>query len=99
MATRAIWRAAIAFGDVEIPVKLYAGVQDTTVHFRLLHDKDLAPVKQMMVEPDSGKPVASDEIQRGALVKRGRFVVLTPEEIASIEPEESRQITVERFVP
>jgi DNA end-binding protein Ku len=99
MATRAIWRAAVVFGDVEVPVKLYAGVQDATVHFRLLHDKDLAPVKQMMVASESGKAVASEEIQRGALVAPGRFVVLTPEEVATVEPKESRQITVARFVP
>lgn len=99
MATRAMWRAAVTFGDVEVPVKLYAGVQDATVHFRLLHDKDLAPVKQMMVEPERGKEVPREEIQRGALVERGRFVVLTPEEIASVEPKESRQITITHFLP
>ena len=99
MATRAMWRAAITFGDIEIPVKLYAGAQDTTVHFRLLHDKDLAPVKQLMVTTESDEPVLPESIQRGAVVGRGRFVVLTPEEIASVEPKESRQIRIERFIP
>lgn len=99
MAARAIWRAAITFGDIEVPVKLYAAASDTTVHFRLLHDRDLAPVKQLMVTPEGDEPVPPESIQRGAVVGRGRFVVLTPAEIASVEPPASRAIRVERFVP
>jgi DNA end-binding protein Ku len=98
MAARAMWRAAITFGAIEIPVKMYAGARDTTVHFRLLHRQDLAPVKQLMVT-DEGAAIASDTVQHGAVVGRGRFVLLTAEEIASVEPPASREIRIERFIP
>jgi non-homologous end joining protein Ku len=44
MAQRAIWKGSIHLGDVEVPVKLYSGVQDGGIHSRLLHDRDGAPV-------------------------------------------------------
>jgi len=99
MPGRAIWKAVVRVGEIEMPVKLYSGIQDVDVHFRLLHDRDRAPVKQMMVSPDSGGEVSSENIQKGAPLGRGRFVVLTDEELASVEPEESRVIEVVRFVP
>jgi len=55
MPARAIWKAVIRFGDVEVPVKLYSGIQDTGPHFRLLHDRDRAPLKQKMVEPEDSR--------------------------------------------
>jgi DNA end-binding protein Ku len=93
-----MWRAAITFGAVEIPVRMYAGARDTTIHFRLLHRTDLAPVRQQMVTAE-GEPVGADAVQHGAMVGRGRFVVLTAEEIASVEPPPSREIRIERFIP
>lgn len=99
MAARAIWKGAIGFGDVEVPVKLYSAVQDAGVHFRLLHDRDHAPVVQRMVNPRHGKEVRRESTRMAAPVARGRFVVLTPEELASIEPEPSRVIEIVRFVP
>ena len=64
MAARAMWKADLALGELKVPVKLYSAVQDTKVHFRLLHAADHAPVKQQMVDPESEQPVASAETQK-----------------------------------
>ena len=57
MAARAMWKADLALGEIKVPVKLYAAVHDTKVHFRLLHAADHAPVKQQMVDPETEQPV------------------------------------------
>jgi DNA end-binding protein Ku len=96
---RAIWKGVIKFGDVEVPVKLYSAVQDRGVHFRLLHDKDLQPIKQSMVNPVTGKVVDSEDVRRGFEVERGVFVTLEDVEIETLRPAPSRDIEVTRFVP
>lgn len=99
MAARAIWKARIRFGDVDVPVKLYSAVQDRGVHFRLLDAKRLEPVKQQMVDPETEKVVEPGEIRRAVEVGEGELVVLGEEERAELEPEPSRDIEVVRFVP
>jgi DNA end-binding protein Ku len=98
MPTRAMWKADLEVGELRVPVKLYAAVQDTKVHFRLLHAKDSTPVKQQMVDAASLEPVSPDAISRAVQVDRGVFVRLTPEELAALEPKASRSIAVERVV-
>lgn len=99
MAARAIWKGALKVGTAKIPVKLYSAVVDRTVHFHILDDKHLMRVKQHMVSPDSGDEVATEEIQKGYEIEPGRFVVITDEELAKLEPKASRDIDVTEFVP
>lgn len=94
-----MWKASLCVGEVRLPVKLYAAVQDTTPHFRLLHGADLAPVQQQMVDPLDGRAVPREEIQRGLQVDEGTFVVLTEEERQALEPEPSRAIRIEQLIP
>ena len=98
MSARAMWKAEVDIEDVRIPVKLYSAVADTSVHFRLLHATDHAPVKQQMVDPDTQEPVAPEQIRRAIEVDRGVYVVIKPEEQAALEPRPSRAIAVERVV-
>ncbi len=96
---RAMWKASLRLGDYELPVKLYAAVEDRSVHFRLLHAKDKVPVAQRMVDPSTGKEVPNEEVRRAVALDRGVFVVLRPEELARAVPKASRAIEVTRFVP
>ena len=98
MAARAIWKGPIRIGKEEIPVKLYSAVQERSIHFRLLHEKDKTPVKQQMVNPDTGDPVESDEIHKAYPIDRNTLVILEDEDLESVEPEASRDIEVTRFV-
>lgn len=99
MAARAIWKARIRFGSVDVPVKLYSAVQDRSVHFRLLDAKRKEPVKQRMVEPESGKVVDPADIRRAVETEDGELVIIEEEELAELEPEPSREIEITRFVP
>jgi DNA end-binding protein Ku len=98
MAARAIWKARIRFGDVDVPVKLYSAVQDRSVHFRLLHEKDLEPVKQEMVNPETGKVIDYEDVRRAFQTEDGELVMLDADELAELEPAPSREIEVTRFV-
>ena len=60
MGARAIWKAHIRFGAVDVPVKLYSAVQDRAVHFRLLDARRHEPVKQHMVDPETGEVLCHD---------------------------------------
>jgi DNA end-binding protein Ku len=98
VAARAIWKGVIKFGSSKLPVKLYSAVQDHTIRFRLLHKTDKAPVKQEMVDAEEGEPVESSKIQKAFPISKNRLVILESAELEKIEPKESRDISVSRFV-
>jgi len=99
MAARAIWKGVLKIGTARIPVKLYSGVVDRTVRFHILDDRGLMRVKQHMVDPDSGEEVAKEEIRKGYEVEPGRFVIITEEDLESLQPKPSRDIEELEFVP
>jgi len=95
---RAIWKGVLRVGGRRVPVRLLSAVEDRAVHFRLLHAKDEAPVRQRMVNPKTGGEVPRANVRWGYEVERGAFVTLTLEELGSAEPEDARDVTIERFV-
>ena len=99
MTARAIWKGDLKLSSTRVPVKLYSAVQDRTVRFHILEEKSKMRVKQHMVEPDSGKEITSDQIQKGFEVEPGTFVILDKAELQKLEPEASREIEITQFVP
>ncbi|HEX6161631.1 MAG TPA: Ku protein [Thermoanaerobaculia bacterium] len=95
---RAIWKANLRFGAVNVPVKLYSAVQDRSVHFRLLDAKRHEPVKQHMIDPDTGKVVAPADIRRAWESDEGELVILEAEELEEVTPKPSRDIEITRFL-
>lgn len=98
MAARAIWKGVVRIGSAKLPVKLYSAVQDQTIHFRLLHASDHQPVQQKMIDADNGEPVESKEVRKAFPLGRGRLLMLGEDDLAKLEPKESRDIEVTRFV-
>jgi DNA end-binding protein Ku len=99
MAARAIWAGALKIDSTSLPVKLYSAVQDQSIHFHILESKTKSRVKQHMVNPDTGKEVASEDIRKGYEVERGTFVLIDDQELSKLEPKPSRDIEITRFVP
>jgi len=95
---RPIWRGAISFGMVTIPVKLYSATEQKDVRFRLLHRDDLAPIQEKRFCTAEDKEVAWEDLVRGFEVSKGEFVVLEPEEIEAFEPETAHTIEIGDFV-
>jgi DNA end-binding protein Ku len=99
MAARAMWKGVIGIGEEHVPVKLYSAAQDRTVHFRLLHDEDLVPVRQRLVEPETDAVYEYAAAQRAYVTPERDLVMLTREELEALEPKPSRDIELLRFVP
>jgi DNA end-binding protein Ku len=99
MGARAIWKAHICFGAVDVPVKLYSAVQDRTVHFRLLDARRHEPVKQHMVDPDTGSVVDSADVRRAYETDEGELVILEADDLEQVTPTPSRDIRITQFVP
>lgn len=99
MAARAMWKGVIRFGEVSVPVKLYSGIEDRDVHFRLLHRKDKFPVKQAMVNPQTDAIVPYAETKRAYVTDAGDLVMLEKDELDALAPEKSRDIDVMHFLP
>ena len=95
---RPIWKGAISFGMVTIPVKLYTATEQKDVRFRMLHREDGAPIQEKRVCTADGKEVAWEDLVRGYEVSKGQFVVLQPDEIDAAKPESSTTIDIGDFV-
>ena len=99
MAARAIWKGVVKAGTQSLPVKLYSAVvQERSVHFRLLHKTDHQPVKQQLVSAETGDVVEYAEVRKGFPLNRGRMVLFEKEELEALEPEDSPDIEITRFV-
>jgi DNA end-binding protein Ku len=79
-------------------VKFYSAVHEHTIHFRLLHKTDHAPVKQKLVSSATGEEVPRDEVRKAYPVTKRQLVILEDEELEKLEPEASRDITIRKFV-
>ena len=95
---RPIWKGAITFGMVTIPVKLYAAIEQKDVRLRMLCRKHEAPIQEKRVCSEGGEELAWEELARGYEVKKGEFVVLETDEIDAAKPESSTTIDIGDFV-
>ncbi len=99
MASRALWTGAIAFGLVNIPIELHRAIRETRPRFRLLHAKDKSPVRFERVCEREDRTVAWSEVVKGYEYAKGRFVVLTPEDMKRAALEKTRTLDILNFVP
>jgi DNA end-binding protein Ku len=95
---RSIWSGAISFGLVNIPVKLYSAVSRKTVRFHQLDGRTGNRIQQKRVNPQTGEEVPYEQLVKGYELSPDRYVVVTPEELESVEPKKTRMIEIEDFV-
>jgi DNA end-binding protein Ku len=95
---RPLWNGSLSFGLVNVPVQLTGATRDLDLHFRQLHKKDNAPIEQRRYCSQDEVEVQWEEVGRGFELDDGKQVVLTDEELASVQPEKTRTIDVESFV-
>ena len=96
---RPLWTGALTFGLVNIPVRLHSAVQaKERVSFRLLHKKDLSPIRYERVCQKEGEAVDWKEIVKGYEYTKGKFVVLTDEDFKAAAIESSKTIDIIDFV-
>ena len=96
---RAIWKGAVSFGLVSVPVKLYAATESKDISFRQVHAKDGGRIKYQRVCSVDGEEVAYADIAKGYETEDGQMVVLDDDDFAELPASSSREISVEKFVP
>jgi len=95
---RAIWKGQLQLDEQKLDVKLYSAIEDRSIHFHMLHEKDRAPVEQHIVRKDTGKDVAKADMRKAFALNAGTAVILEPEDLEKLVPPESREIAICRFV-
>jgi DNA end-binding protein Ku len=95
---KTIWKGAISFGLVTIPVKLYTATEEKTLRFNQLHATDGGRIKYKRVCSIDGEEVPYQEIVKGFEYEKDRYVTLTDEELQSLPVPTARAIEIERFV-
>ncbi|GAA1780751.1 MAG: Ku protein [Actinobacteria bacterium] len=96
---RAIWKGAVSFGLVNVPVRLYAATENHDVQFRQVHRTDGGRIKYQRVCSIDGEQVSYDDIAKGYETEDGDMVILTDEDFADLPTKSSKEIAVEKFVP
>ena len=95
---RTIWKGALSFGLVNIPVGLYPATSDKSIHFNQFEEGTSDRIRYKKVNERTGDEVPQDRIVRGYDLGGGEYVILTEEELESAEPKKSRQIEISDFV-
>lgn len=95
---RAIWRGAISFGLVHIPVGIVSASSAEAIDFDWLDKRTMEPVGYKRVNKVSGKEVAKDYIVKGIEYEKGRYIILSDEEIRTAHPKSTQTIDIFSFI-
>ena len=95
---RAMWKGAISFGLVTIPVSVYPATEEKTLRFNQLHDEDGGRIRMKRVCSIDGEEVGFEHIVKGYEYEKDRYVILTDEDFEAIPVESSRAIDIQQFV-
>jgi DNA end-binding protein Ku len=93
-----MWKGAISFGLVSIPVRLYPSTEEKTLKFNQLHDEDHGRIKYQRVCAIDGEEVPFEHIVKGYEYEKDKYVVLTDEDFDAVPIESSRSIDILQFV-
>lgn len=95
---RAIWKGAISFGLVHIPVSLVSATSAQGVDFDWLDKRSMDPVGYKRINKTTGKEVTKDNIVKGVAYEKGRYVVLSEDEIRAAHPKATQTIEIIAFI-
>jgi len=96
---RSIWKGSIAFGLVNVPVKVYSATEDHDIKFHQVHAKDNGRIRYKRVCEACGEVVEYRDIARAYDSDDGQTVIITDDDISTLPEERSREIEVLEFVP
>ena len=96
---RAIWKGSIAFGLVNVPVKVYSATEDHDLKFHQVHAADHGRIRYQRVCEECGEVIDYSDIAKAYTAEDGRLVVITDEDLATLPEERSHEIEVLEFVP
>jgi DNA end-binding protein Ku len=95
---RSIWKGAISFGLVHVPVSLHTATQEQEIDFDWLDKRSLDPVGYKRINKRTGKEIDKDNIVKGVKLEGDEYVVLSDDEIKAAYPKRTQTIQIESFV-
>ncbi len=95
---RTMWKGAISFGLVSIPIRVFPATEEKTLRFNQLHDKDGGRIKYQRVCSIDGEEVSFDHIVKGYEIEKDHYVMLDDEDFDKVPVESSRAIDIQEFV-
>jgi DNA end-binding protein Ku len=95
---RSMWKGAISFGLVTIPVAVYPATEEKSLKFNQLHDEDMGRIRYKRVCDKDSEEVSYEHIVKGYEYEKDRYVVLTDEDLDAVPVESSRAIDIHQFV-
>jgi DNA end-binding protein Ku len=93
-----VWKGYVSFGLVSFPIQLTAAARPKSIHFHLLHDKDLSRVKEVFYCAQEDKPVERSNMVKGYEYKKGQYIVIGEEELKKIAPPTAQEMKILQFV-
>ena len=96
---RAIWKGAVSFGLVNVPVRLFSATENHDVQFRQVHEKDGGRIRYKRVCAIDGEEVPYSDIAKGYEAADGQMVVLSDDDMKSLPSRSTKEISIEKFVP
>src|SRR5215213_1654481 len=94
---RALWKGAISFGLVYIPVELYSASRDTALDLDLLDSRDFSPVGYQRINKRTGKAVEWGDIVKGYQYEKGQYVALSEEDFRRANVKATQTIEISSF--
>lgn len=98
-STRSLWKGAIAFGLVHIPISLHSAVRSQSLDFDWLDRRSMEPVGYKRINKVTGKEIDRADIVKGIAHDEGEYVILEADEIAAAYPRTTQTVEIEAFVP
>ena len=96
---RSLWKGAISFGLVHIPISLHTATTEQGLNFDWLDKRTMDPVGYKRINKKTGEEIDKDNIVKGIEYENGEYVILSPEEIEAAYPKTTQTIEIEAFVP
>jgi len=97
-STRTLWKGAISFGLVHIPITLHSATAENRMKFNLLDKRTMNPVGNRQVNKATGEAMTKEEVVKGFEYEKDQYVVLSPEEIKAALPKSTQTIDIEAFI-
>lgn len=95
---RVVWKGAIVFGLVHVPVDLYPGSKESALDFDWIDKRDMAPVGYQRINKTTGKPIEMSDIVKGFELEKGRYVVLSDADFKAANPKATQTVEILAFV-
>src|SRR6202047_3628000 len=93
-----VWKGYLSFGLVSFPIHLSAAARAETVHFHMLHKKDMSRVKEVWYCAAENKPIERSDIVKGYETSKGKYVVVEDDELKKIAPTTATTMDILQFV-